>query len=279
MGMKVYGKEYRTVSLILQREEKATNYDESVAFATNIGDKKLEQDVLTRYKRAMRDIFTFNGKKQYKDFSDIKELIKKHGNESDIIRIFNRIAQEFQHSDYYDYVSNNVRANIYGKYWIIVNTKNRTIEILDCANQFKNILEEEASNVKKVKKIPESATKKILKKLGEQVLEEGHNYYEGIPEEHGHVFKYGENTFLPVLKVIIKNEDKRFAYMSRHFISDKKYENYTKNNWNYNEFIKKDEAVNKESKTDIYLCLENGKFYCPANNELFVYEDGAIKLN
>lgn len=279
MGMKIYGKEYRTVSLILQREEKATNQNESVAFATNISDKKIEQDVLTRYKRAMRDIFTFNGKKQYKDFEDIKELIKKHGNESDIIRIFNRIAQEFQHSDYYDYVSNNVRANIYGKYWVIVNTKNKTIEILDCANQFKNILETEASNVKKVKKIPESATKKILKKLGEQVLEEGHNYYEGIPEEHGHIFKYGENTFLPVLKVIIKNEDKRFAYMSRHFISDKKYENYTKNNWNYNEFIKKDEAVNKGSKTDIYLCLENGKFYCPANNELFVYEDGAIKLN
>lgn len=274
MGLKVYGKDFRTVSIILQREEKYTNNDEAIAFATNIGEKKMEQDVLTRYKRAMRDIFTFDGKKQYKDFSEIKDLIKNNGNESDVIRIFNRIAQEFQHSDYYDYVSNNVRANVLGKYWIIVNTKKKEIQILDCGNQFKNLLEEEGkskelSNKAITKEVLNREMSSVLARLGRKFDEYG-NRYGLVDKKVGKPFKYGNDIFMPVARSTDRYKTKVY---DKCINKEGRYENYEKHNWNYDDFIKADEKVNVGSLADIYYCFNNGKFYMPAKNELFEYKD------
>lgn len=88
------------------------------------------------------------------------------------------------------------------------------------------------------------------------------------------VFEYGGYHFLPVG---IVNAVNSFQYISNHTISDKSlglwsngYANhYGKNKVDYRpkDFYR----VCKNIPCDIFKCLENGKVYIPAENELFEY--------
>lgn len=88
------------------------------------------------------------------------------------------------------------------------------------------------------------------------------------------VFEYGGYHFLPVGVVKGTNQ---LGYISRHITSDKDLgiwtnqyaERYGKNKIDYKhkEFYKACNNVH----CDIFKCLENGKVYIPAENELFEY--------
>ncbi len=88
------------------------------------------------------------------------------------------------------------------------------------------------------------------------------------------VFEYGGYHFLPVGVV---NASNQLKYISNHTVSDKslgKWSNgyadiYGKNKIDYKhkEFYK----ACKDIPCDVFKCLENGKVYLPAENELFEY--------
>lgn len=99
--------------------------------------------------------------------------------------------------------------------------------------------------------------------------------YETAIKENRNVFQYGDKYFLPV-GIISKSYDMYTA--TKLTATDKelgfwrsKYENIygkPKTEYNYKEFY--DACGN--IKCDVFMCLENGKHYMPAENELFEYK-------
>ena len=81
-------------------------------------------------------------------------------------------------------------------------------------------------------------------------------------------FKYNGYTFRPLGKTGLS-----FSQLSKRISRDKDlgmstYEWSKGEKYNYDKFYE----ASGDSQSDLFLCLENGNVYIPANNELFLFE-------
>ena len=269
-------KNYVGVKIIL----KMAGEEDVVAFMIKApaGKDKVKEDILGRYKRFVREWIGKKGSSKI-DYFAVKEMIKTKANTEDMVYLYEKLAQEFQHSDFWEFMSKpRYEYQVACKYWVIVSCVEKYIEIKDVENDFKNILEE--IEIPKRPKFNPADMKKIMKKVYEKVEKNICNYgmrYDIQEEELRKPFNYENDIFIPVAKGKAGKTD--VTYKINHTNKIGKYENYKKNNWDCEKFLKADEKVNKKSKADIYYCLTDGKFCMPASNELFEYKDKEFEIS
>lgn len=92
------------------------------------------------------------------------------------------------------------------------------------------------------------------------------------------IFNYGGRLFIPY-RLFTKAEntfDFISSYIARDFELGFMNKDYPKSKipYNYAEFYKKSSIKN----CDLFFCLDNGKLYCPGENELFEWR-GKIGTN
>ena len=267
---------YTCIKLILRGY---TSQDEVVAFMIKMSHEKIKEDILTRYKRFVKEWLGSKGKSKI-DYFEIKERIRTKASTEDMVYLYEKLVQEFQHSDNWDFCSKpRYEHQIPSNYWLIVDCGKREIKIQDVKNDFNNILEE--IEIPKRPKFNPAEMKKMIKKVYEKVGDNIYHYdmrYDIQEEDMRKPFKYGKDIFIPVAK---GKQGRGIDWNYKVKCSNKwgEYENYKKNNWNNKEFIKADEKVNKGSKADVYYCLTSGKFVIPANNELFEYIDKEFEIS
>ena len=264
---------YKAIKIMLKMAGK----EEVVAFMIKMTHDKMKEDILNRYRRFIR-VWLGNKGNGKIDYFEVKERIKTKANAEDMVWLYEKLVQEFQHSDNWDYCSRpRYEQQVQTLYQLVVNCIDKTIKIKDIINDFKNILEE--IEIPKIPKFNQADIKKIIKKVYEKVGDNIYHYgmrYNIQEEDMRKPFKYGKDMFIPVAS---GKKQISWNYKVEHEQKWGKYENYEKQNWDYNEFINADETVNKKSKADIYYCLTSGKFVIPASNELFEYKDKEFEIS